>query len=64
MRSPKRNRLMREAQADYDNQVRLNLTPLRNSWMDLWLEDYKGKPRKVGKKKKAPPKKEKKKKEE
>lgn len=60
MRSPKRNRLMREAQADYDEQLRLKLTPIRNTWMDLWIEDYKGKPRKVGTKKKAPPKKKKK----
>jgi len=51
---------MREAQADYDEQLRLKLTPIRNTWMDLWIEDYKGKPRKVGTKKKAPPKKKKK----
>ena len=53
MRSVKRNRLIKEAQADYDKQVALKLTPVRNSWYDLWLESFKGKIRKVGKKKKV-----------
>lgn len=64
MFAPKRNRLKREAEEDYEAQVKAGLEPERNTWLDLWGERLGRSARKVGKKKKTTKKKTTKKKKE
>tara|TARA_R110000751_G_scaffold20073_1_gene59221 strand:- start:6712 stop:6900 length:189 start_codon:yes stop_codon:yes gene_type:complete len=51
MYAPKRNRLKREAEQDYEDQVKAGLEPERNSYLDLWAEKLGRSLRKIGKKK-------------